>query len=444
MKDELPTPPIRYAASGELSVAYQVFGDGPPLVLVADWFGHLDTRWEWPPYARALRHLSSFATLVAFDKRGTGLSDPVDTGRLPSLEDWMDDVRAVLDDAGLERADLLGVGAGALLVFLFAAIHPDRVGRIVVVNAYARLRRDDDYPAGLPPHLVERILERWFLEPTELQVIAGHDLSSPFRTWWARYQRHSVSPGVASAMRRMMFEVDVRSVLPAIRAPTLVLHRRDDQWVRLDHGRYLADHIDGAELVVLDGDQDLFFQGDVEELLGHVEQFLRGVRQPVEADRVLATVLFTDLVESTPLVLRLGDHRWTHLLDDHDAVIDRAIATHRGRRVKHTGDGVLAVFDGAARAVRCAAAIRSAVGELGLSMRAGLHAGEIERRHDDDVGGIAVHIAARIMNTAEPNEIVVSQLVHDLVAGSGIDFVELGRHELRGVPGELNLFTAAV
>jgi class 3 adenylate cyclase len=438
---EQPSPAIRYARSADVHVAYQVLGSGPPLVLAADWFGHLDTRWEWPPYARALRKLASFSELIVFDKRGTGLSDPVDTGRLPSLEDWMDDVRAVLDDAGIGRSDLIGVGAGAVLVLLFAAIHPHRVERIVLVNAFARLRRDHDHPAGFPPELAERILARSYTEPTDADVIGGSDRNAPFRAWWARYQRHSVSPGAALAMRRMMFDLDIRSVLPSVQAPTLVLHRRDDAWIRVDHGRHLAEHISGATLVELDGDEDLFFQGDADELLGHVEQFLHGVRQPVEVDRVLATVLFTDLVDSTPLAVRLGDRRWTRLLDDHDAIIDRAVAAHRGERVKHTGDGVLAVFDGAARAVRCAAAIRDGLDEIGLAMRAGLHAGEIERR-GDDIGGIAVHVAARVMGLAGAGEIVVSRLVHDLVAGSGIDFVELGPHDLRGVPGELTVFRA--
>jgi class 3 adenylate cyclase len=443
VSDSVPVPPTRYARRGELHIAYQVLGDGAPLVLVADWFGHLDTRWEWPPYADVLTHLGSFSQLIAFDKLGTGLSDPVDTGRLPDLEDWMDDIRAVLDDVGVEAADVIGVGAGATMVLLFAAAHPQRVGRIALVNAYACLRRAVDYPAGYPPALAERILATSYVEPSQMSVIAGGHTTAAFHTWWQRYQRHSVSPGVAAAMRRMMFEVDVRSVLPSIRAPTLVLHRRDDGWIRIDHGRYLAQHIPNADFEELDGDEDLFFQGDAEELVGRIEQYLRGVRRPIEADRVLATVLFTDLVDSTPIAARLGDHRWRRLIDDHDSIIDRLVHVHRGARVTRTGDGVLAIFDGAARAVRCAAAIRDDLDDIGLKVRAGLHAGEIERRVDD-VAGITVNVAARITALAGAGEVRVSRVVRDLVAGSGLEFVELGSTALKGIPGEFELFAATV
>ena len=438
-----PAPSTRYARRGELHVAYQVAGTGPPLVLVADWFGHLDTRWEWPSYATALTRLASISQLISFDKRGTGLSDPVDTGRLPDLEDWMDDVRAVLDDVGVKRADVIGVGAGAAMVLLFAAVHPHRVQRIVLVNAYSRLRRADDYPAGFPPALVERILASSYIAPSEVAVLSGERANAAFRSWWLRYQRHAVSPGVAIAMRQMMFEIDVRSVLRSIQAPTLVLHRRHDEWIRVGHGRYLAEHIPGAELVELDGDEDLVDEGAAAELLGHDEQFRRGARRPPEIDRVLATVLFTDLVDSTRMTASLGDRRWGNMLDDHDSIIERAVQSHRGDLIKHTGDGVLAVFDGTARAIRCAAAIREGLGEIGLHVRAGIHAGEIERRRRD-VGGITVNIASRIMSLAGNGEIRVSRVVRDLVAGSGLEFTECGLSTLKGVPGEFELFTAIV
>lgn len=426
-----------------MHVAYQVCGSGPPLVLVADWFGHLDTRWEWPSYAGALRQLARISQLISFDKRGTGLSDPVDTGRLPDLEDWMDDVRAVLDDVHVERADMMGVGAGAPMVLLFAAAHPQRVSRIVLVNAYARLRRAEDYPAGYPPHLVDQILAGSYVEPEQTSVISGAHAETGFSSWWQRYQHHAVSPGVAAAMRQMIFEVDVRSVLGTIQAPTLVLHRRDDEWIRLGHGEYLAEHIPRAALAVLEGDADLFFQGDLDELLGHVEEFLRGVRRPPERDRVLATVLFTDLVDSTPMSAELGDRRWGRVLDDHDRIIDRAVASHRGELVKLTGDGALAVFDGAARAIRCAASIREGLEALGLQVRAGVHAGEIERRRTD-VGGITVTVASRIMDSAASGEIRVSRVVRELVAGSGLEFTDAGSHPLKGVPDDWPLFTADV
>nr|MBA3606598.1 adenylate/guanylate cyclase domain-containing protein [Acidimicrobiia bacterium] len=372
-----------------------------------------------------------------------GLSDPVPADRLPDLEHWMDDVRAVIDDVGAPHVDLMGVGAGATMVLPFAATHPERVDRIVLVNAYGRLSRAPDYPAGFPPQLRDRILATAYTDPEAAAVLSGVDGTRQFFDWWLRYQRQSVSPGVAAVMRRMMFDVDVRSVLASIQAPTLVVHRRDDQWIRVDHGRYLAAHIPGAELVELDGDEDLFFQGDVDELLGTVEQFLRGVRRPVEAERVLATIMFTDLVGSTPLAAGLGDSRWRQLLDDHDDIVERTITAHGGRKINTTGDGVLALFDGTARAIRAAAAIRDELGAIGLQVRAGVHVGEVERRRLD-VGGIAVNIAARIMSEAAAGEVRVSRVVRDLVAGSGLVFMERGVTELKGVPGEFELFAAAV
>jgi len=437
------SPVTRYARSGDEHVAYQAVGSGPPLVLVADWFGHLDTRWEWPPYAHALRRLASFSRLVVFDKRGTGLSDPVVAGGLPGLEDWMDDVRAVIDDEGAERVDIVGVGAGAPMVLQFAATHPQRVDRLVLVNAYARLLRAADYPAGIPDTLRDRILAELYTDPGPATVLAGASGDPHFLAWWQRFQRQSVSPGIAAAMRRMMFDVDVRQVLASIQSPTLVLHRASDDWIRPAHGRYLAEHIADARFVELAGDEDLFFQGDVDGLLDCVEDFLRGARRPVDVDRVLATILFTDLVDSTRLASEIGDRRWRILLDDHDAIVGRAVDEHGGRKVKATGDGILALFDGAARAVRCAAAVRDELRGIGLQVRAGVHAGEVERRHDD-IGGIAVHTAARIMGAAGAGEIVASRMVRDLVAGSGLVFIDLGPAQLKGIDGELELFRVAL
>ena len=435
-------PVTRYAKSGDVHVAYQVEGSGPPLVLVADWFGHLDTRREWPPYAHALRRLASFSRLIGFDKRGTGLSDPVPTGRLPSLEDWVDDVRAVIDDVADERVDLIGVGAGAAMVLQFAAMHPTRATRLVLINASARLLRADDYPAGFPEHLRDRILAAAYTDPEVASVLAGSSGAEAFRAWWARYQRQSVSPGVAAAMRRMLFEIDVRSVLPSIQAPTLVLHRRDDEWIRPAHGRYLAAHIPHAQFEILDGDEDLFFQGDVDGLIDRIELFLSGEHRPVQIERVLKSILFTDLVDSTHQAASHGDRRWGILLDSHDAIVRRAVTTHGGSEVKSTGDGVLALFDGPARAVRCAASIRDDLGAIGLRVRAGVHVGEIEQR-PNDVGGIAVNVASRIMDSASAGEIVVSRVVRDLVAGSGLAFVELGAHQLKGLPEPVELLRVA-
>jgi class 3 adenylate cyclase len=424
-------------------IAYQVEGHGAPLVLLVDWFGHLETRWEWPRYAHVLRRLAASNQVIAFDKRGTGLSDPVPTGRLPTLEDWIDDIVAVLDELGIAQADLLAVGAGAAMVLQFAATHPARAGRLVLVNAYARLLRAPDYPAGYPEHLRDRILARRYTEPEPALVLAGATAEPEFLSWWQRYQRQSVSPGVAVAMRRMIFEIDVRGVLPSIQSPTLLLHRRDNQWVRLDHGLYLAEHIRDARIEVLDGDEDLLFQGDADGLIDHVEEFLGGDHRPVDVERVLVTLMFTDLVDSTAQASEHGDRRWQILLDGHDAVVRDCLRTHGGQLVKTTGDGVLAVFDGPARAVRCAAAIRNGVAGIGLRVRAGVHVGEIARR-GDDINGIAINVARRITDTAGEREVVVSRVVSDLVAGSGLVFVPIGASRLKGLPEEVELFRAAV
>jgi class 3 adenylate cyclase len=432
-----------YARSGDAHVAYQVDGDGPPLVLVADWFGHLDARWEWPRYAHVLRRLASFSQVIAFDKRGTGLSDPVPAGLLPSLEDWTDDVRAVLDDIGVEHADLFGVGAGAAMVLQFAATRPQRVGRLVLFNAYARLLRAYDYHPGYPERLRDQILARAYTDAEPAAILAGSAAEPEFLAWWQRFQRQSVSPGVAIAMRRMLFEVDVRPVLASIQALTLVLHRRDTQWARLDHGRYLAEHIADARLVELDGDEDLFFQGDTDGMLDVVEEFLGGEHRPVDTERVLTTILITDLVDSTAQASRHGDRRWRILLEGHDAVIRDCLGAYRGDRIKSTGDGVLALFDGPARAVRCAAAIRYGLASIGLRVRAGIHVGEVERRHGD-IDGIAVNAASRITDTADDGEIVVSRVVRDLVAGSGLVFMPAGSRQLKGLPDDVELFRAAV
>ena len=432
-----------YARSGEVHIAYQVLGSGQPLVLVADWFSHLDTMWEWPPFAHALRRLASIARLIVFDKRGVGLSDPVPVSALPGLEEWMDDVRAVLDDLALESASLLAVGSGGCMAMQFAASHPQRVDKLVLVNAYARLLRADDYAPGWPERLREPLLARRNTDDGTARVLAGADAGGPFIAWWGKYQRQSVPPGVALAMRRMMTELDVRAVLPTICAPTLILHRAGDEWIRVAHARYLAEHIRGARLVELDGAEDLFYQGDVDTLLDRVDEFMGAPVQRDRHDRVLATVLFTDVVESTALAARLGDRRWKTLLDDHDAIVRAEVERFQGRPVAMRGDGVLAVFDGPARAVRCAASIRDQLRLLGLEVRAGVHTGEIEVR-GPDVGGIAVHLAARIMDLGIAGEVLVSRTVRDLVAGSGLGFVDHGKYQLKGVPGTWEVLRAVV
>ena len=428
----------RYGTVGGAHVAYQRFGEGDvDLVLVADWFSNVEQVWEGPAYARALLRLGSFARVLIFDKRGIGLSDPLPRGteELPTIEGWIGDVEAVMDDAGVKSAVLVGVGAGGPMVLQFAAMHPHRAEALVLINSYARLARADDYPAGVPDHVRTLVLERSYTDDATADPLLGSAADAATRRWWAAYQRQSVSPGVATAMRSMMFDVDVRSVLASVQAPTLVLHRADDRWIRPAHGRYLADHIADARLVVLAGDEDLFFLGDVDALLDEVEAFVTAAPPATPSDRVLAALLFTDIVGSTATAASVGDARWRLLLDHHDAAVRSAVERHRGRIVNPTGDGVLAVFDGPGRALRCACEIRERLADVELQVRAGIHAGEVELR-GDDIGGIAVAIASRVAALAGPGEVLTTSTVRDLVAGSGARFADRGRHTLKGVDGD--------
>ena len=432
-----PGVETRYGSTGEASVAYQQFGDGDvDLVLVADWFSNVEQVWEGPAYARALLRLGSFARVLIFDKRGIGLSDPLPhgTAELPTIEEWIGDVQAVMDDAEVKSAVLVGVGAGGPMVLQFAATHPHRADALVLVNSYARLARADDYPAGVPDHVRQIVLERSYTDDATADPLLGSNADAATRRWWARYQRQSVSPGVATAMRSMMFDVDVRSVLASVQVPTLVLHRADDRWIRPAHGRHLADHIPGARLVVLPGDEDLFFLGDVDALLDEIEAFVTDAPPAAPSDRVLATLLFTDIVGSTSMAATVGDARWRLLLDHHDAAVRAAVDRHRGRVVNPTGDGALVLFDGPGRALRCACEIRDRLAAAELPVRAGIHAGEVELR-GDDVGGIAVHITSRVAALAGAGEVLTTSTVRDLVAGSGAQFVDRGRHALRGIDG---------
>ncbi len=437
-------PETHYAPSEDGRVAYQVFGDGPrDLVFVPNWGSNVDVMWEEPSLARFLRRLATFSRVLCFDKRGTGVSDPVPLAALPTLEQWMEDVRSVMDAAASERTALLGDAEGGQMAMLFAATYPERVSALVLTNTSARQLRDVDYPWGLPARSVAPYLGQ--LE-TKWGTGALVDIMAPslahdvrFRRWSARYERLSLSPGAVTAMYRVQFERDLRSVLPTIWVPTLVLHRVGNQHIRVGHGRYLGEHIPGAKYVELAGDEHYFNAGDIEVMLGEIEEFLTGVRTAPEIDRVLATVLFTDIVGSTERAATLGDRAWHALLDTHHGIVRRELERHRGREVNTVGDGFLATFDGPARAIRCACAIRDGVRPLGIEIRAGLHTGECELM-DEDVGGIAVHIGARVGATASPSEVLVSSTVKDLVAGSGLRFVERGVHSLHGVPGEWRLF----
>jgi class 3 adenylate cyclase len=443
-------PTTRYARSGDVSIAYQVVGEGPlDLVYVPGWVSHLDLNWEQPSYARFLERLASFSRLILFDKRGTGLSDRVSVESLPTLEERMDDVRAVMDAAGSERAALLGASEGGPMCALFAATYPERVRSLVMYGSYARGLPEGDYPWAAtrwttsPDDLeatLELLGETWG-EPEELLGFWGPSIAEQehYRQWWARYLRMSASPAAAAALTLMNHHVDIRPVLPTIRVPTLVLHRAEDSLNLAAGSRYMADRIPGARYVELAGEDHLWFFGDQDALLDEIEQFLTGTRQVRAPDRVLATVMFTDIVGSTERAAELGDERWRELLGSYEALVRAELERFRGREIKMLGDGVLATFDGPARAIRCARTISEKVRALGIEIRAGLHTGECEMRNGD-VGGIAVHTGARVSATAASGEVLVSNTVKDLVAGSGIEFQDRGLHQLKGVPGEWRLF----
>ncbi len=434
----------RYASSGDVNIAYQIVGDGPlDLVFVSGWVSNLDLMWAEPSYARFLRRLASFSRLILFDKRGTGLSDRVPDADLPTLEARMDDVRAVLDAAGAERAALLGHSEGGPMCLLFAATYPERTIALALVGTYARRLRAADYPFGAAAEAYEAFLREiadgWG-GPVGLEVRAPSLVDDErFRTWWADYLRMSASPGAALALTRMNGEIDVRAVLEAVAVPTLVVHRTGDRSLPVEGARYLAERIRGARLVELPGEDHLPFVGDADEILEEIEEFLTGIRPLREPDRVLATVLFTDIVGSTTRAAELGDRRWRDLLEAHHSLVRRQLERWRGREVDTAGDGFLATFDGPARAIRCAVAIRGAMAPLDLEIRAGLHCGEVELV-GDDVAGIAVHTGARVAALARANEVLVSSTVRDLVAGSDIGFEERGEHELKGVPGTWRLY----
>jgi class 3 adenylate cyclase len=430
----------RYARSGELNIAYQVSGGGPlDLVLVSGFTSHLDLDWDEPRSAYLLDRLGSFARLIRFDKRGTGLSDR--PGGLPDLETRMDDVRAVMDAAGSERAALFGYSEGGPMACLFAATYPERTTGLVLYGTYAkRADPDDDYPwcrTMDERREVAREIERTWGADSDLGAMIP-DADPAMRRWWAARSRASASPGAARDLILMNSLIDVRPVLAAIRVPTLVMHRTGDRDARVEEGRYIAAHVRGARFVELDGDVHVPWI-DADPIVDETEAFLTGVRRGPEPDRVLTTILFTDLVESTARAAELGDHRWTALLDAHQRAVRRELDRFGGREVDTAGDGFLATFDGPARAVRCAAAARNAVRELGLELRAGVLTGEVELA-GGHVRGVAVHTGARVAALAAPGEVLVSSTVRDLVAGSGLAFEHRGEHELKGVPGSWSVF----
>jgi class 3 adenylate cyclase len=435
-------PETKYAKSGDIHIAYQVVGEGQiDLVVVTGFVSHVDYIWEEPRSARFLRRLASFSRLIMFDKRGTGLSDRA--GPIPTLEERMDDVRAVMDAVGSARAAVFGMSEGGPMGLLFAATYPTRTSALILLGSYARRAWAPDQPTGRTEEQTAKLLdtfEREWGSQVGIEIWApslAHD--EPFRQWWASFLRLSASPGAAMAVQRMAQEIDVRHVLPLVRVPTLILHRTGDRNVHVEQARYMAERIAGARLVELPGDDHLFFAGDGYDVVDEIEEFLTGMRRGAEADRVLATVLFVDIVDSTARAASVGDRRWRDLLTTFHSQVSREVTRFRGRIIDTAGDGVFAIFDGPARAIRCAQAVREVLSGYGLTVRAGLHTGECEIV-DDSVIGIAVHIAARVSAAAKPSEIFVSSTVRDLVAGANIDFEDRGMHSLKGVPGDWRVF----
>jgi pimeloyl-ACP methyl ester carboxylesterase len=441
-------PETKYARSGKFSVAYQVVGDGErDLVYMPGFASHLEVFWEEPAYSRFLHRLASFSRLILIDRLGTGLSDRLAPGATSTFEQRMDDIRAVMDAVGSERASLLGWSEGAPLCALFAATHPERTTSLVMYGGFSRLLEDDDHPWAVPGEVmddwIDTVAELWGKEEENLlRFWAPTAADEPrAREWFARHGRMAASPGSAGALFRAVRDVDIRDILGAIRVPTLVIHRTDDTLVPFESSRYMAERIPDARLVELPGVDHLWWFGDQDAIVDEVEEFLTGVRSIPDPERVLATVLFTDIVGSTERAAELGDGRWRELLENHGATVRDQLEHFRGNEIKTTGDGFLATFDGPARGIRCALAISDAVRDLGIEVRAGLHTGEVELLNGD-VAGIAVHTGARVSAAAGPSEVLVSSTVKDLVAGSGLEFYDRGVRVLKGVPGEWRLFAA--
>ncbi len=435
------TPDTRFALAGELSIAYQVVGRGPlDMILVPGMVSHVEFFHEIPGYTKFLQRLASFSRVATFDKRGQGLSDRVPG--VPSLEERVDDLQAVMAATGMSRVVLFGMSEGASMSALFAATCPEKVSHLILYGSFARFSNAEDYTLMFDREVIARSALYWG-KGLSIRTFAPSLAGDPEMTrLWAKGERLCVSPGAYKAMLDTNMRIDVRAILPQIRVPTLVLHRKTDLAVPVANGQYLARHIPGARYIeYAEGDHAPYFGTDFVSMCGDIEEFVTGHREAPEEDidRVLATVLFTDIVDSTRLLAEKGDASWRRLIEEHDQLARRLVDQHRGRFVKSTGDGLLATFDGPARAIRCARALSAATGRLGIAIRAGLHTGEIELR-GNDVGGLAVHVAARIMAEAAARQILVSRVLTDLVAGSALAFASQGARALKGLAGNWELF----
>lgn len=440
-------PETRYTRIGGADIAYQVVGDGPVDLLYCRGTQHLELLWDHPASADFLRGLASFSRLILFDRRGWGASDPFPEGAMPTWEGWADDIVAVLDAVGSASAAVFGEMDAGPICALFAATHPERTRALVLGNTSARELADMDYPIGRPVEdldvMVEMLEQTWGSPDLIAASIPSRADDPEFLSWAAKVRRASATPRTAAAQHRYMWEsMDVRSALPLVQVPTLVVHNLGNRIVPVEHGRYLASQITDAVTAEYPSDDAFFYATRPELVIDEIARFLTGDPPPVDVDRVLTTVLFTDIVGSTAQAAAVGDRRWRGMLDAHDATARTVVDRHRGRLVKLTGDGVLATFDGPGRAIRCALALRTALAPLGIEVRAGLHSGEVELR-DDDIGGIGVHVAARVLEHAASGEVLTSGALPLLVAGSGIDFDDRGEHPLKGVPGAWRLFAVA-
>ena len=439
-------PDTKYVAVGDADVAYQVLGEGPSDLLFFIGLGsHIDMAWEDPGIADFLRRLASLRRLIVLDRRGTGASDGVPRNAIPTWEEWTEDIESVLDAVGSKRTSILATVDAGPIAILFAAAHPERVDSLVLCNTSARYLIADDYPIGFTPEAVDFVIEfvRSHWGTPEFISLAGSADPDPVRLEaLARLFRSSVTPRTAAAQYDYLLRnLDVRPMLPLLRTPTLVLSADNPSFMPIAHGRYVAEHIEGSKFVALPGhDMLIFSQRDL--IFDEVAEFLTGTRPVTDIDRVLVSVLFTDIVGSTERAAALGDQRWRSLLDRHDQIVREQLRIFRGREVNTTGDGFVASFDGPARAIRCGHAIIDATRALGIELRLGLHTGECEVR-GNDLGGLAVHIAARIGSLASPGEVLVSSTVKDLVVGSGIEFNDRGEHVLKGVPGSWKLFAVS-